>query len=292
MKHHKNMNPFITRVCLMALFALVGAPILSAQDLIWNFDETGVPVTAKDSSSNGRDGIISGKVSFVFQGLSGGAYGGFTTPDSQVLWQAGGEEYKELGRTNITLALWLKNPGHYERNTIAGVGNPGVHNRSWEIWLGKPDSAGRRTLNLSWGNWKGESQNYTAEDPVSFEPDAWYFLAMTWQQVGQEFTRECSIYLAKQGSASLGEPVFHVVVGDGVDAGPADARAFYVGGNITGWPGPESDTMFAKNFKDGYFGGIIDQVSLWLNRILTPKELNDVYLPRYNKFQPIIKSNQ
>jgi len=265
----------ITGVCLLVAIL---SPDSRAQDLLWKFDETGVPVAAKDASGNQRVGKISGEVDFVFPGITGGAYGGFTSPESQVCWEAGGESYIELGRTNLTVALWMKDPGDSGRATIVGVGNPGTHNRSWEVWLGAPDAAdGKSSLNLAAGFWTAGSLNYTAEHKVTLKPGTWYFLAMTWHQVGDGFPRAFDVYLAPRGAASLGQPVFSGVVGEGVDAGPADARVFYIGGNIAGWPGSDSDELFAQHFKEGFFGGVIDNVGLWLDRTLSANELDQIF---------------
>jgi hypothetical protein len=271
------------RLPIKPLAALAGALLLAqaaspthAQSLIWDFNQLDPSSkTATDSSGNARHGTVAGNVSLDPSGLSGNAYAGFTSADSQVVWDS---DSTTLGRgTSQSLSLWLKNPGDGGANahvTIAGVGNAGAGNRAWEIWLGAADTDGNRTLNLSWGHWGGGGEFVTSSTLVSFEADAWYNLAFTWDRgSSQSYPFGFAIYLAKQGASSLGAPIFSGTVGDGAGAGPADTRTLYIGGNVAGY-GPFNS---AASFQAGYFGGVIDEVAFW-QQLLTADELNARFL--------------
>ncbi|EIP97997.1 hypothetical protein OpiT1DRAFT_02447 [Opitutaceae bacterium TAV1] len=260
---------FILSALAAATIGLIGAPLPShAQTILWKLDDTATPLTATDSSGNGNDGTVYGNVTGGgASGVSGTAFSGFTSAASNIRNTLG----TGAGRANLTLSLWFTNPGSSGHNTLVGLGKDSLTNsdRAWEIFLSDADPAGARTLTFLYGQNSGFSRAYQSTT-FTIESDAWYYLALVYQgsttsTTGSDFT----IYLAKQGDDSLGTPLLS---GTTVALYTATANnTLYVGGVTEAYHGG-GDRY--EHFVAGYFGGGIDQVSVWKDTLLDASQLD------------------
>lgn len=253
MKASKLIKRFVPVVGMLAMMAGSAA----AQTIIWNFNEPGTPTTATDSSGNGNNGTVTGNVT----SNGAGGYTGFTSATSQVAWNS---TITDADKVDTTLAMWIKNPGNggdSSHLTLAGIGQPGAGaGRGWELWLGAADLSGNRSLNLSWQAGDGSNGVVSSSTAFSFEANANYYLAFTWKTFAGFgfYPFDFSIYLGKDGDASLGSADFTGQAGNFGIAPPGGSETFYVGGNVDGfWSG---------SFPAGYVGGDIGSVKLWLNQ--------------------------
>lgn len=241
---------------------MLGIASAFSQTLTWKFNEKAPLSVAADTTGNGHSGTITGNVTPV-AGIDGGAFGGFTSTDSRVFYDTGiNNPFNGSG----TMTMWLKNPGDATRNVIAGIGHNGANaNRALELWVSAGNAESERTLNLSYGNWNGQTEVFSSSS-FQWDQNVWYHLSFVWERVsGQQYNYY--VYLTPSDASDLGDAIISGTVGTSSGPGPANGSIFYVGGHTAG---------FYDSFKPGgYFGGSIDDVSLWLGTALDKSALNE-----------------
>lgn len=250
----------------------MAVPLAFSQTLVWHFDDMSTPLAATDSSGNGRTGSINGNVTSTSNGVSGNAFNGFNSATSEVYFNTtglGGIVNNPISTSkNVSLALWLQNPGSQSRNVIAGFGtNATSGNNSLQLWASAEDGNGQRTVGLTWGNWNGQHTVFESV-PITWETNTWYQLAFVIKNTTSQ-TYSFDIYLTKQGEGVLGAPLLSGITPTGA-TGPANGSIFYVGGQ----PQSFSNTKPNPLATGGYWGGSIDEVSLWLGEALTKEQLS------------------
>ncbi|RRJ95215.1 hypothetical protein Ga0100231_013755 [Opitutaceae bacterium TAV4] len=229
-----------------------------------------------DSAGNSNNGSLPATGSNLTASTNGilrGSLTGFTSETSRVFYGTGITNPLATS-TKISMSLWLKNPGSQERNIIAGLGaNTSSGNNSVQLWVSAEDAdTHQRKLGLTWGDWNGQHTVYLS-DAFTWEADTWYHFAAVFSKTATKQIYSYTVYLTKENETGLGTPIFSGLTPD-TTTGPATGAVFYVGAQ----PRSYSNTKPNPLATGGYFGGNIDEVSLWLGAALTQEQLNADFL--------------
>ncbi|EIP99179.1 hypothetical protein OpiT1DRAFT_03689 [Opitutaceae bacterium TAV1] len=255
----------IVPVTALPAFAYTGG---EGMTLLWKCDETGALAQVADASGNGNAGTVNGTLAGTADGVSGGAFTGFTSAANTVSFETGQE-----WPARFTLQLWLRNPGNAAANVIAVGGATKNANRPWQLQVSAPDVAGNRTLALVYQSWIGTTQTFTSE-PFKWERDTWYQLTLAWSSTQVR-------YKDKDGKEKVETGVgFKIYL---TPAGSDEANFLFGGTTARARCGGKATQLFTvggagrgyyKEQVAGSFGGDIDEVVLWLGKILTDAQLN------------------
>lgn len=229
--------------------------------LHWKMDGSGARPTATDSTAHALDGVSQGNVTGT-PGVKPPYFRGFTSTDSCVeatlpIQFGNTSEISPLKQSDVLMLV---------RNPALETGSKAILARGsywtseaapqlripWQAWVDEDGSVCVGTQDFGSQIVFGEAGAFT------WERNKWYLVLIRRDCLAAEQDR-VRVYVAKAGSASLGEPVASVTSNRRI-ATNADESLFSVGGGETGgraWSGDNN----GKTLPGGSWGGQIADVS-------------------------------
>jgi hypothetical protein len=270
------MRETTNRKCGMLLATVTGlalalpATVMAAPTptLTWHLDETGATTTADDAVNN-HDGTRAGNVTNGAAGVLGTAYSGFTSTTSNV--RSAELSVNAFQQANFSFTAWVKNPDLTSGTAFIARGddlrpNDGL-DVPWQLWVD-----GDGAIKLGVQDWNGHNMTYTSAGMTW--TDQWYQVALT-----EAFTQDnfgpflrheaFKVYVTPAGSTTVGTPVLDVVYTDASGGGLGNGGNLAVGAGAGG---------SFSNVPDGFFGGQIDEVNLWIGSTLSTDDLNSTLI--------------